>query len=176
MDDEDRFKAWASYAEISRKWALAMDAKAGFVSALNLGLLAALWSGAKIQDGGCLTRWLGSVATVCSILSILFAIWAALPRQSLKDIFGKGMRWHGDYKPLSYYGYVAQAYGRTDFAKLLDHAKPLDHCNLAEEALEQHFVISHAVSAKAGFVKLAGILLMVGVFLTGAAVISRLAA
>lgn len=175
MNGEERFKAWAGYAETSRKWALAMDAKAGFVSALNLGLLASLWSGAKIHEAECLTRWFGAGATVCAILSILLAVWAAMPRQSLTDVFGKGIRWHGDYRPISYYGFIAQAYGRADFHKLTDHAATLDHDKLAEEALEQHFVISHAVSIKSGFVKLAGILLMAGVCLTGAAVISRLA-
>lgn len=176
MDSEERFKAWSGYAEISRKWAQVMDAKAGFVSALNIGLLAALWSGAKIQEAESCVRWSGMVATFCAILSILFAVWAALPRGKLSEIFGSGIRWHSDYKPISYYGYVAQAFESGDFKKLSDHAASLDYDKLAEEALEQHFVISHAVSIKSGFVKVAGVLLMLAVVFTGIAVILRVIA
>lgn len=175
MTDEDRFKAWSGYAEISRKWAVTMDTKAAFISALNIGLLATIWSGAKIHEGACLTKALGGASTVCSVLSIFCAIWVALPRESLSDIFGKGVRWHDSYKPVSFYGYVAQAYRRGEFEKLAEHVATLDQGKLAEEALEQHFVISHAVSRKSGFVKIAGVLLMLSVAFAGAAVISRLA-
>jgi hypothetical protein len=47
MDDEDRYKAFAAYAEIGRKWVAIMDAKAGFLAALNLGMLAFLWTTAS---------------------------------------------------------------------------------------------------------------------------------
>lgn len=174
MTEEERFKAWSGYADISRKWASTMDAKAGFLTALNIGLLALLWSGAKIQDGGCLSKLLGAGASVVAISSILCAVWSALPRESLADIFGTGMRWHDDYKPLSYYGYVARAFGHKDFGKVKEHADRLSQAELAEEALEQHFVISHAVARKSGFVKIAGLLLMVAASLTGISVLVRL--
>jgi len=174
MTDEERLKAWSSYADISRKWVQAMDTKAGFVSALNLGLLALLWAGMKIQEGICLVKWLGAGGTLCAVASIFFAIWATLPRESLAHIFGKGMRWHDAYKPLSYYGYIAQSFGRNEFGKLREHADGLTLAQLAEEALEQHFVISHGVARKSGFVKIAGFLLMAGVGFAGAAVLARL--
>lgn len=174
MTDEDRFKAWSGYADISRKWALAMDTKASFVSALNLGLLALLWSGAKIQEGGCLVQWLGAIASVSAAASIFCAVWATLPRESLANIFGHGMRWHESYKPLSYYGFVAQAYGKKDFEKLKEYADTLSHVQLAKEALEQHFVISHAIARKSGFLKIAGFLLILAVSLAIVAVLARL--
>jgi hypothetical protein len=174
MEDEDRLKAWTSYAEISRKWAVVMDTKAGFITALNLGLLSLLWSGAKIQDSGCTTKWIGIAATFLIVASVSCAIWVALPRESLAAIFGKGIRWHGDYKPLSYYGFISQAYGQTDFAKLRDYASGVTQAQLAEEALEQHFVISHAVARKSGFVKIAGFLLLAAAGLSGLALLTRL--
>ncbi len=174
MEDEDRFKVWSSYAEISRKWVAVMDAKAGFIAALNLGLLALLWSGAKIQDGACATKWIGVAATVFIVASISSAIWVALPRESLTAIFGRGIRWHGDYKPVSYYGFISQAYGKTDFAKLKDYVGGLTPAQLAEEALEQHFVLSHVAARKSGFVTIAGFLLLAAASLSGFAVLTRL--
>lgn len=174
MDDKDRLKAWSSYAEISRKWVTVMDAKAGFIAALNLGLLALLWSGAKIQDGGCVTKWTGVAATVLIVASISCAVWVALPRESLKDIFGKGIRWHADYKPVSYYGFISKEYGKRDFEKLKVYADRLTDAQLADEALEQHFVISHTAARKSGFVKIAGLLLLAAASLSGLAVITRL--
>lgn len=174
MEDEDRFKAWSSYAEISRKWVVLMDTKASFIAALNLGLLALLWSGAKIQDGGCATKWIGVAATLFIVASVSCAIWVALPRESLAAIFGKDIRWHGNYKPVSYYGFISQSYGQMDFAKFKDYASGLTQAQLAEEALEQHFVLSHAAARKSGFVKIAGFLLLAAASLSGLAVLTRL--
>lgn len=174
MEDEDRFKVWSSYAEISRKWVVVMDTKAGFIAALNMGLLALLWSGVKIQDGGCVTKWIGVAASLFIVASVSCAIWVALPRESLASIFGQGIRWHGDYKPLSYYGFISQSYGKADFAKLKDYAGGLTQAQLAEEALEQHFVLSHAAARKSGFVKIAGLLLLAAASLAGLAVLTRL--
>jgi hypothetical protein len=174
MGDEERFKAWSIYAEISRKWITVMDTKAGFITALNLGLMALLWSGVKVQDGGCITKAFGAAATLSVMASILCAIWVALPRESLKSVFGSGMRWHSDYKPISYYGYVSQAYGKREFEKLKDYAAGLTQAQLAEEALEQHFVLSHTAAQKTGYVKIAGLLLLVAMGLSVIAALTRL--
>ena len=48
----DRLKACQAMAETSRKLANVMDAKAGFLSALNLGCMAFAWSSARLLDGG----------------------------------------------------------------------------------------------------------------------------
>jgi len=173
MDDRDRLKAWSSYAEISRKWVSVMDAKAGFIAALNLGLLALLWSGAKIQDGNCFTKVVGIAATIFIAASIISAVWVALPRESLKDIFGKGIRWHEDYRPVSFYGFVAKEYGKKDFERFKADTARLTDAQLAEEALEQHFVISHTAARKSGFVKVSGLLLMSAASLSVVAVITR---
>ncbi|NJD24560.1 MAG: hypothetical protein FIB06_04040 [Betaproteobacteria bacterium] len=174
MEDEERFKVWSSYAEISRKWVVVMDTKAGFIAALDLGLLGLLWSGARIQEGGCATKWIGVAATIIIVASVACAIWVALPRESLAAIFGKGIRWHGDYKPVSYYGFISQTYGKMEFAKLKNYAGGLTHAQLADEALEQHFVLSHAAARKSGFVRIAGFLLLAAASLSGLAVLTRL--
>ena len=174
MTEEERLKLWAGYAEISRKWVSVMDTKAGFIAALNLGLLALLWSGAKVQDGGLATKVFGALATLCIGASILCAIWVALPRESLAKIFGKGVRWSSDYRPISYYGYIAQTYRSKDFEALRDYAENMSVAQLATEALEQHLVISHSAQKKSGYVKLAGFALLAAVGFAVAAVLTRL--
>ena len=175
MDSEGRYKAWTSYAEITRKWAIAMDAKAGFMTALNLGLLAVLWTGIKIhQSSECLIRIIGSGATICITFSIFFAILTTIPRESLSSIFGKDVRWNYDYNPISYYGYVAQSFNSNDYDKFSFHAATLDYDDLADEALEQHFALSHVVTRKSGFVKIAAILLMFAVVFTALTFIANL--
>ncbi len=174
MNDEDRWKAWSSYADISRKWATTMDAKAGFLTALNMGLLALIWSGARIQEGNWIAKAIGAGASTVALLSILCAIWSTLPRETLASLFGKGMRWHEKYKPISYYGYVATAFEQKDIDKLKQHVDNLTHADLAAEALEQHFVISRTVVRKSGFVKIAGGLLMVATTMAGLSVLLRL--
>lgn len=170
---EERYKTFSVYADISRKWVAVMDAKAGFIAALNLGLLAFLWTGAKLSEIDGSVRWLVLTASGLSLCSILSAIWVAMPRESLKQIFGGTMRWHSPYRPLSYYGYVASQYGRGDFTKLKSHAMEMQMSDLASEALEQHFVISHSVARKSVFVKLAGIILLVALTCAGAALLIR---
>ncbi|TBR07572.1 MAG: hypothetical protein EPO47_10860 [Rugosibacter sp.] len=174
MTDDEKLKVWSGYAEISRKWITVMDAKAGFISGLNFGLLALLWSGAKIQDGGCLTKWLGVIATLLIVVSVICAIVSAIPRESLSKIFGKGIRWSGNYKPFSYYGFVAQTFEPSDFERLKTEANTLDTARVAEEALEQHFVLSHTIARKSGYVRIAGSLLAGATCLSGLTVIARL--
>jgi hypothetical protein len=151
-----------------------MDAKAGFISALNLGLLALLWSSAKIQEASYLVKWLGAAGTFCAVSSIICAIWATLPQEALKNIFGKGVSWNGSYKPLSFYGYVARAFTPKEFYKFVEYADSLTQAQLAYEALEQHFVISHRLSIKSGYVKIAGFFLALGVIFACAAVLFKL--
>ena len=174
LTDEERYKAYAAYAEVSRKWVSVMDAKAGFVAALNLGMLAFLWTGSKLSDVDGAVRWFALAATVFSLCSIFCAIWVAMPRESLQQIFGTGIRWHGSYKPISYYGFVALEYGKCDFKAMKAYADSLRMADLAHESLEQHFVISHSVARKSGFVKLAGIFLLFGIACAAIALLLRI--
>jgi hypothetical protein len=173
MKNEDRFKVWSGYAEISRKWASVMDAKAGFIAAMNFGLVGFLWSGAKLSDCNGLVSWSVIGSTVLSLASVIAAISVALPRERLSSALGSGMRWSANYQPISYYGFVATAYNGKKFEKFRSHVDSLTYAALANEALEQHFVLSHVVLRKAGFVKLAGIFLLLALVLAGTALILR---
>jgi hypothetical protein len=169
LDDEARYKTFSAYAEISRKWVAIMDAKAGFTAALNLGLLAFLWTGAKLSDSEGSVRWLTILATVLSLFSICSAIFVAMPRESLNQIFGVKMSWHGNYRPISYYGFVASKYGEKDFAVMEKDAAAMTMADIALEALEQHFVISHSIAKKSAFVKLAAVALFLAMICAGIA-------
>lgn len=174
MKDEDRYKVFSSYADISRKWVAIMDAKAGFTAALNLGLLAFLWTGAKLSESEGCVRWLAVLATALSLCSICSAILAAMPRESLKQIFGGQMRWRSHYRPVSYYGYITTEYGKEEFPALKNHAMEMTMADFAREALEQHFVISHSVAKKSAFVKLAGVWLFSALACAGVALVIRI--
>lgn len=173
MKNEDHFKVWSGYAEISRKWASVMDTKAGFIAALNLGLIGFLWSGAKLANHDGLVQWSAIGSTVLSLSSVIAAISVALPRERLSSALGRGTRWNANYQPISYYGFVATAYNGKDFEKFRSHVHSLTYAALANEALEQHFVLSHVVARKAGFVKIAGIFLLLALALAGTALIAR---
>jgi len=171
MEPSDKLDAWSKYAAISRDWVRVMDAKAGFISALNLGLIATLWSRwALVQE--CTTLFVkiaGGVTTLLALISTFLALWAVLPRESLSRVFGKGSDWSPTYHPVSFYGYVARSFQSRDFEKFLGTVNGMDETALANEALEQHFVISHTLAIKSKYVERAGYALMlafVGMVLT----------
>lgn len=159
---EDRYKAYTAFAEISRKWVTVMDTKAGFIAALNLGLLGFLWTGAKLFDFEGLTRWLTLSSTVFALISLLAAIWVVLPRETLREIFRKKIRWDQANLPVSFYGYVASEYNTNDFSKFERYVAELDHERLAQEALKQHFVICHSVAKKSRALRIACMFLVSG--------------
>jgi hypothetical protein len=156
MTHEERYKAYIGFAEISRKWVTVMDTKAGFIAALNLGLLGFLWTGAKLFSFEGLTRWLALSSTVLALISLLAAIWVVLPRETLQEIFGKKIRWDLANRPVSFYGYVASEYKNSDFSKFEQYVADLDQKDLAQEALKQHFVICHSVAQKSRALRIAG--------------------
>ena len=88
MTDADKLKIFAAMAETTRKWVSVMDTKAGFISALNAGLLGFIWTGAKLVEGGCWQKGLALAATVFSFSSLFVALRIVLPRASLKHILG----------------------------------------------------------------------------------------
>lgn len=168
MDDEDRYKAFAAYAEISRKWVAIMDAKAGFLAALNLGMLAFLWTGVKLYESKLPMRWCALVASFFSLSSVLCAIWVALPREKLTHIFGRKAKGVAQRPAISYYGHIATTYAHDQLPLLSEHAAGLTFASLAEEALEQHLMISHSVAKKSKFVRAAGFLLLFALASVGA--------
>jgi len=173
LDAEAGYKAFSAYAEISRKWVSVMDTKAGFVAALNLGLLGFLWTGAKLSEVQGLVRWLAMSATVFSLVSVVSAIWVAMPRETLRQIFGRKMRWDPENKPVSFYGFVASEYGASDFERYRSYVTGLDMADLAQEALKQHFVICHSIARKSQYVKTAGLFLLAALACVGVALAFR---
>ncbi len=163
MNDSDKYKAYSSMAETTRKWVSVMDTKAGFISALNAGLLGFIWTGAKLIEAG-LPKVFALSATVFSLLSLFTALKVVLPRASLKHVFGK----HSTYssKQISFYGFVADYYPKEDSNRFLDEVQQIDEVSLAREALEQHFTISHIVQCKSKLVAVAGYLLQIALVLT----------
>jgi len=147
MTHEDRYKAYTAFAEVSRKWVTVMDTKAGFIAALNLGLLGFLWTGAKLFDFEGLTRWLRYRQPSFALISLLAAIWVVLPRETLKEIFGKKNPM-GSGEPASQFLWFTSPlnYTTSDFSKFERYVADLDHERLAQEALKQHFVICHSVA------------------------------
>lgn len=167
MSDEDRFKAFSAHADISRKWVAIMDAKAGFIAALNMGLLAFLWNGAKLSEAAGPVKWCAFGASLCSLCSVLFAIWVAMPRERLPQIFGRKVKGIAGRPAPSYYGYVANTFGHDGFDAMKLQLRAMTYADLADEAIEQQLVISHSVARKSKFVSGAGRLLLTALSFVG---------
>jgi hypothetical protein len=151
-----------------------MDAKSAFLSALNAALITFIWTGAKLTGGSPpLAEALGVAATAIALLALMLCLWAIAPRQSLRALFGRNVRWESTYKPLSFYGFIATAYKPTDFQLLAADAGTHDETDLALEALEQHFTVSHTVYIKGLWVARASYLSMLAVFFTGISLLVR---
>ncbi|MBX9896264.1 MAG: hypothetical protein K2Y09_14030 [Nitrosomonas sp.] len=173
MSDIDKLKIYSAMAENTRKWISVMDTKAGFISALNAGLLGFIWTGAKLIENGCWQKGLALAATVSSFASLMVALWIVLPRASLQRAFGKNTAYIGDYKPISFYGFVASNYSRKESGRFLSDVKKLDEAQLIDEALEQHFTTSHIAHAKTKCVEHAGYFLLSALFFTFAALVAK---
>lgn len=127
--------------DTSRKWIAALDAKAGFLVAINGALLAFIWSSAKLPDNP--SQWIKSlayVASVFSFFSLFIAMLTVFPRIKLET------------KPtvphISFYGYVANKYAENDGARFVNDALAMSDADLVREALEQHHAISHVAMIK----------------------------
>ncbi|GBH24576.1 hypothetical protein BvRS1_16250 [Burkholderia vietnamiensis] len=143
MTEGDQIKTFQAMADTSRKWITALDAKAGFLVAINGALLAFIWTSAKLPDNQ--SQWVKSLAYVASVLaflSLLIAMLTVFPRIKL------------DTKPtvahISFYGYVASKYAEGDGARFVSDALAMSDADLVREALEQHHAISHVAMIKNG--------------------------
>lgn len=152
MDDDDRLKLYSSYAEVGRKWTSVMDSKGTFFSAMNAGILAFLWGSVKIKDWEGVAFAFGAAATVCSLLALIAAILVIAPRESLSILVGKKSPWTAEYKPLSFYGYVATKYGNDALKDMVRDFRKLETEAFAYEALEQHHSISQVIQRKSNWV------------------------
>lgn len=174
MDIEDRLKIYMSFADISRRWTSVMDAKAAFLSALNGGLLAFLWGSVKIGEWCGLEKGLGAGASIIALCALLCALWSIAPREKLSLLVGTPTRWEEEYKPVSFYGYIAKSYKHGDFKDMEVHLSKMGDAEFAHEALEQHFNISHVIQAKSGWIYRTVILTFLGILLTGWALLMRI--
>jgi hypothetical protein len=169
MTDNEKLKIYSAMADTTRKWVSVMDTKAGFLSALNAGLLGFIWTGAKLIEINIWPRGLAVAATLFSLISLWVALRVVLPRASLAHVFGQRMTYAEDFKPISFYGFVADHYTKGEDGRFINDVKNLDDAALLNEALEQHFTTSHIVQAKSNCVAIAGLFLKIALLLTGMA-------
>lgn len=141
MTETDQLKTFQAMTETSRKWITVLDAKAGFLVAINGALLAFIWSSAKLPDGQ--SQWVRSLAYVASafaFFSLFIAMLSVFPRIKL------------DTKPtvphISFYGYVASKYAEHEGERFVSDALAMSDVDLAREALEQHHAICHVAMIK----------------------------
>lgn len=167
MDIDDRLKVYLSFADVSRRWTSVMDAKAAFLSALNGALLAFLWGSAKIVDWNDCEKAFGSAASLIALIGLLFALWAITPREKFSVLVGKKSRWQSNYKPVSFYRYVAKQYKADDFATMEVDLAKMEAAEFAHEALEQHFNISRIIQAKSEWVFRTAMLTLLALVLAG---------
>jgi len=175
LDAEHRLRVYTAFADNTRKWVTIMDAKAGFLSALNGVLIAFLWAGMRLGEGAptpC-ARTVAVASSLIALLALLVALWSMLPRESPRVVFGGKAEWTPSYQPFSFYGFVSTRYMPADFSKLETDLGNLDETGLAREALEQHFTISHVVRAKSVCVTRSGYLTVVAIVLAGAALLLK---
>ncbi|WP_177315650.1 hypothetical protein [Burkholderia ubonensis] len=143
MTEGDQIKIFQAITDTSRKWITALDAKAGFLVAINGALLAFIWSSAKLPDSQ--LQWIKSLAYIASgfsFLSLLVAALTVFPRIRLET------------KPtvphISFYGYVASKYAESDGTRFVNDVLTMSDIDLVREALEQHHAISHVAMIKNG--------------------------
>lgn len=154
MGIADRLKVYQNFAELGRKWSQVMDAKAGFLSALNVALLVFIWSGAKLIEAPS-THYFALAATTLAFISLFISLLVVSPRTKLKQAFGMELEYTSDYRVVSFYGYVARNYPSGKYAEFMAAVDAMDEEAFAQEALEQHFTISHIVQKKSDGVVLA---------------------
>lgn len=169
VEIDDRLKLYLSFTDVSRRWTSVMDAKAAFLSALNGGLLAFLWGGAKLMDWDVIEKAIGTGATVISLIGLMTALWAISPREKLSVLAGRRSRWEAEYKPISFYGYIAKKYGKNDFQSMESDLAKMDAAQFAHEALEQHFNISRVIQVKSEWVFRSAMLTFLALALIGCA-------
>lgn len=158
MDDTDRLKIYQGFSEIGRKWSQVMDAKAGFLSALNVGLVGFIWTGAKLGDiSGC-AHMLGLLASVIATISLLISILVVSPRTTLRHAFGLDLEYSDGYRAVSFFGDVARNFPNSKHEEFIAKVDTMDAKSFAREALEQHYTISHIVQKKSDGVARASLL------------------
>lgn len=169
MEPAERVRTYTALAESTRKWASVMDTKAGFLSAINGALLTFMWVGARLTGVVPAAQWLAVAASLCSLLALLAALWIIIPRDSI----GRRSGAKDEYRPISFYGYVATRYADADYHQFGTELAGFDEADFSREALEEHFTVSRIVKEKAAWVSVSGALTLVSMGLAGIALLVK---
>ena len=169
MNAAERARTYAMLADSTRRWVSVMDTKAGFMFAVNGALLTFMWTAARLGEVLALARWLAMGASLCSLLALLAALWIIIPRAAIGRL-GAGS---AEYRPISFYGYVARVYAAGEFGRFESDLAKLDDADFAREALEEHFTVSRIVEAKATWVSVSGGLTLASMALAGLALLVK---
>jgi len=165
----ERARTYATLADSTRRWVAVMDTKAGFMFAVHGALLTFMWTAARLGEVLALARWLAMGASLCSLLALLAALWIIIPRAAIGRL-GAGS---AQYRPISFYGYVARVYAAEEFGRFESDLAKLDDADFAREAMEEHFTVSRIVEAKATWVSVSGGLTLASMALAGLALLVK---
>jgi hypothetical protein len=169
MEPAQRAQAYAALAEGTRRWIPVMDGKAGFLFAVNGALLTFMWIGARLGDVVPAALWLALCASLVSLVALLAALWVVVPRRSV-PLPGSASR---DYRPISFYGYVATEYAASEFRRFERDVAAFGVEDFSREALAEHFIVSRIVKNKTQWVTISGALTLVSMALAGAALLVK---
>ena len=169
MEPAERAQAYAALAESTRRLVALMDGKAGFLFAANGALLTFMWIGARLGEVAPAAKWFALGASLSSLLALLAALWVVIPRRSIA-LPGSD---RGDYRPISFYGYVATHYAATEFRRFEQEVAQFDTADFSREALAEHFMVSRIVKNKTAWVTISGALTFVSMALAGAALLVK---
>ena len=168
MDDAERLKLYQGMAEVSRKWVTTLDAKAGFIAAMNAALLGFIWTSAKLPAAT--ASWphrFGLVATGLSLISLCLAMTVVVPRTRLGQASASQVpKGTPTVKAVTFYGFVADQYPVDQRERFVDDVLQLSASDLAREALEQHHAICHVAIAKNSSVCFSGWIWLAAMVLT----------
>lgn len=169
MDPAARSLAYAALADATRRLVSLMDGKAGFLFTVNGALLTFMWIGARLGDVAPAAQWLALAASFTSLLALLAALWVVIPRRTVALPGSE----KGDYRPISFYGYVATHYAATEFRRFEQEVAQFDTADFSREALAEHFMVSRIVKNKTAWVTISGALTFASMALAGAALLVK---
>lgn len=146
---KNQFDAVHKIHEHTHRWIVAMDTKASFLCALNLGVMVVLWSGtSKFPSAHWLPNALALAATFAAGVSILFAITVVAPRAKIGEIFGRSEKDAHESRTVTFYGHIAQR-SLAEFPQFWSDFEAHNLRDLSRELAQDHFISAHVVQRKA---------------------------
>ena len=169
MQPAERAQTYAALADATRRLVSLMDGKAGFLFTVNGALLTFMWIGARLGDVAPAAQWLALAASFTSLLALLAALWVVIPRRTVALPGSE----KADYRPISFYGYVATHYAATEFRRFENDVAQYDTTEFAREALAEHFMVSRIVKNKTAWVTISGTLTFASMAMAGVALLVK---